>query len=240
MSEKSSERGNILFIILLAVVLIGTLTAVITSGGPGNNNIDKETLVLHASAVQRTAAEFERGVRAIMETGISESDLRFAHPSAHADYGDITTTPKAQLFNKEGGGANYSAPPEGINDGSAWEFYGGTAAPGIGTSKADLIAVLPNVTQAFCDRINASLDQSAAPADTGASVAGGANPGNCVHSGALGRFDNAQQFYAAPNVMDEASFAQDANTGTAHPAAQACVRCTIGNANHFYSVLLAR
>jgi hypothetical protein len=239
-NARPAERGNVLFIILLAVALIGMLTAVISSGGSGGNNIDKETLVLHASAVQRTAAEMERGVQLILQNGISENDIRFAHPEAHADYGTITALPQTQLFHKDGGGVNYAAPPEGVNDGSAWEFYGGTAAPGVGTSQADLIAVLPNVTQAFCDRINETLDQTGPPADTGATAAAGINPGDCVHSGALGRFDDLQQFYAAPNTMDETSFAQNPSTSAAHPAPQGCVRCTIGNANHFYSVLIAR
>lgn len=239
-NPRNSEQGNILFIILLAVVLIGLLTAAITSNDSSNDNIDQETLVIRVSEVQRYAAELERGVRSIMETGVSESDLRFAHPGAHADYGTITTTPEAQLFSKEGGGASYQAAPAGINDGSAWEFYGGTAAPGMGTSKADLIAVLPNVTQAFCDRINATIDQDGSPEDTGATAASGLNPGNCVHSDALGRFDAAQQFYATPNTMDETTFAQNPNTGAAYPAPQACVRCDIGNANHYYFVLMAR
>lgn len=240
MRAHSSERGNILFLILLAVFLIGLLTAVISGGGVPSKNIDQETIILRAGEAQRHAAALQQGVRLIMENGTSESDIRFAHPRAPADYGDITTTPQHQIFAPSGGGIQYLGPPEGVNDGSAWEFYGGTAAPGVGTSKADLIAVLPNVTQEFCDYINSTVNQTTNPQDTGATAAAGSNPGDCVHSGALGRFDNAQQFYDTPNTMNEASFAQDPNIGAAYPAPQGCVRCTIGNTNHFYSVLIAR
>lgn len=240
MSIYSSERGNILFIILLAVVLIGTLTAVISSGNTPAKNIDQETIILRAGEVQRYAAALEQGVRLIIQNGISESEIRFAHPRAHADYGDITTTPQHQIFAASGGGIQYLEPPEDVNNGSAWEFYAGTAAPGVGTSKADLMAVLPNVTQEFCDYINSTVNQTSSPQDTGATVASGSNPGECVHIGALGRFDNGQQFYDTPNTMNEASFAQDPNISAAYPAPQGCVRCTIGNANHFYSVLIAR
>ncbi len=246
-TSRHAERGNILFIILLAVVLIGLLTAAIQSTNrPEGSNIDGETLVIRASEVQRYASELERAVNYIMKDGKSEGDIRFAHYDANADYGDITVADGTygfthQVFHPEGGAANYKAPPQGVNDGSAWEFYGGTHIPGMGTaSRAELVAVLPNVTQAFCDKINEINGQSA-PADTGATAASGTtNAGSCVNVGALGRFDATIQFYATANTMDETSFTQDPNTSAARPAPQACVSCTLGGGNHFYHVLLSR
>ena len=240
---KSSESGNILFMILIAVVLVGTLTAAINATSrPEGANIDPETLVIRASEVQRYASELERAITYILQNAISEEDIRFAHYDAHADYGDLgaDADPSDQVFHVDGGGATYRAPPAGINDGSSWEFYGGTHAPGIGTGRADLMAVLPNVTQAFCDKINALNGQSGTPADTGGSAASGSDPGNCVNIGALGRFDDAQQFYTSVNSMDETSFEQDPNTSAARPAPQGCVACTSGSANHFYHVIYAR
>ena len=82
----SSESGNVLVIILLAVVLIGLLTAAIQgSNNSESANIDNETLAIRASEVQRYASELERAVTYIMQDGKSESDLRFAHPDAHSD-----------------------------------------------------------------------------------------------------------------------------------------------------------
>jgi len=250
-SCRSSEAGNVLFIILLAIVLIGALTAAIQSSNrTEGSNIDAETLVIRASEVQRYASELERAVTYIMQSGKSESDLRFAHPNAHADYGDLSADadPSDQVFHVDGGGANYRTPPSGVNDGSAWEFYGGTHIPGMGTSsRAELIAVLPNVTAAFCDKINALNGQSAIlpdppgpPEDTGSGTASGLDPGQCLNIGALGRFDNAQQFYSTINSTDENSFTQDPNTTAARPAPQACVKCEVGPAYHVYHVLLAR
>lgn len=241
---RPQERGNILFIILLAVVLIGLLTAAIqaTNNSEGAN-IDDETLIIRASDVQRAAAEIERGVKFIMEDGKSETQLSFAHPSASSDYGTIGTDPEAEIFNPDGGAANYPAVPANINDGSAWEFYAGTALPGIGTSKADLIAVLPNVTQQFCERINTLNGQSGQPQDTGASAASGTtSAGDCIYMGTLGRFGDGtgDQYYSTPNTADATTFEQDPSTSEARPAAQACVRCAIGPAYHFYHVLLAR
>lgn len=248
-SRRSGERGNILFIILIAIVLIGALTAaVLSTSRPEGAGIDKETLVLRATDVQRTAAELERAVRFIMQNGYSETALRFAHPDAPADYGDIAAQPERQIFSRQGGGAQYRQPPDGINDGSPWEFYAGTHLPGAGSDAADLIAVLPYVTKEFCEKINELNQQPATPADTGTGAPGGANPGDCLQIGPLGRFDDTQQYYATPNTVDETTFAQDPAISKARPALQACVQCsrdTDGDSStadeyHFYHVLLAR
>lgn len=238
-----AQSGNILFMILIAVTLIGLLTAAIMNTGGGERaGIDDETLVIRTSEAQRYAAEVERAVLFVLNNKHSESDIRFAHPDANADYGDLSAdaNPSDQVFHKDGGGASYKAPPEGINDGSAWEFYGGTAIPGAGSDKADLVIVLPNVTPQFCARINEMAGQTGTPADTGGSLASGAMPGNCVSMGPVGRFDDAQQFYDVPNTVNTATFEQDPEINAVRPALQACVTCAADSKNHYYHVLLAR
>jgi len=251
---QENESGNVLFMILIAIVLIGLLTAAIQfSSRPEGANIDSETLVIRASEVQQYAGELERAVAFIMQNGKSESDIRFADYNAHADYGDITSDPDLtdQVFAREGGGATYREAPAGINDGSAWEFYGGTHAPGVGRGdRAELMAVLPYVTQGFCDKINDLNGQTGTMDDTGSASASGSNAGACVQIGAVGRFDDSQQFYTTINTMNEASgsFVHDANTSAARPALQGCVTCAMDTnaANgtsdemHFYHVLMAR
>lgn len=240
---RHGERGNMLFMILIAVVLIGLLTAAImNSGQPESAHIDNETLIIRTSEVQRYASELERAVLFVIQNNISESDIRFAHPDAHSDYGDLSADvdPSDQVFHRFGGAANYRAPPDDINDGSAWEFYGGTHLPGVGSSRADLVAVLPNVKQQFCDKINELAGQTGTPADTGPAAAAGNDPGDCIHIGALGRFDDGQQFYTTINTVNEASFEQDPVASAAYTAPQACVICALDSSNHFYHVLLAR
>ncbi len=237
-SRRISERGNVIFIILLAVVLIGALTVAIQrTGRPDGANIDKETLFIRVSEVQRYASELERAISFILvQNSKSESDIRFSHPNAHADYGDLSADgdPTDQVFHRLGGAAYYRAPPNGINDGSAWEFYAGTDLPQVGSDLADLVAVLPNVTQEFCEKINEVNQQSGAqPIDTGGAAASGIDPGSCVGVGALGRFDAAQQFYTTVNTTNEATF-------TVFPALQACVQCSLDNNYYFYHVILAR
>jgi hypothetical protein len=240
---NKSERGNVLFIIFLAIVLLGALTAAIQfNSRPEGATIDKEKLIFRVTEVQRYASELERAVLFIMEQGKSESDIRFAHPDAPAEYGDLhtDTDPSRQVFHPQGGGALYRAAPEGINDGSPWEFYGGTHLPGVGSDRAELIAVLPNVTAQFCQRINEVNGQTGTPADTGTNAANSSTPSDCLNLGAGGRISDTRQFYETANTVDESSFAQDPATGRVRTALQACVVCSVGPANHFYHVLLAR
>lgn len=224
--QSNKESGNVLVIILLAVVLIGALTAAIQGTSQHGANIDKETLILRATELQQQAAEFERGITFIMQNGFSEVDIRFSHPDAHADYGDLgaDTDKSDQLFAREGGGSYYRTPPEDINDGSAWEFYGNTAFPDVGSASAELIAILPNVTQEFCLKINEIIGYDATqPTDTVA----------CLYDGAVSRFDAGTQFSSSPNTVDPTSF-------SLKPSMQACIQCSSDSSYHFYHVLMAR
>lgn len=232
----SSQSGNVFFMILAAIVLIGLLTAAIRSTSqPGGSNIDSETTALNVSRVRQYATELEHAVQLVIANGVSESDIRFAHPDASSDYGDITSTPTRQIFDPAGGAAEYRAPPANVNDGSAWEFYGGTALPDVGSDRADLIAVLPDVDAAFCAKVNEinGYDTATQPQDTGGSAASGSSPGDCLNGGAAARFSDTEQFYATPNTTDEASF-------THKPATEGCALCALDGKYHFFHVLMAR
>ncbi|MBI1300819.1 MAG: hypothetical protein GC137_04080 [Alphaproteobacteria bacterium] len=226
MAEKHNpESGNILFIILLAVALIGALTVAIQGSSQQTGNIDRETLIIKTSEIQRYAGEMARGIAFIMQNGHSEADIRFSHPDADTDYGDLSADSDRsdQLFDRTGGAVHYRQPPSDLNDGSAWEFYGHTALPDVGSDEADLIAVLPNVTEEFCVYVNGALgyDTATQPADTG----------TCVNGGDSERFDNGTQFSSSPNTVTDATF-------TFRPSSQGCVQC--GTDFHYFYVLMAR
>ncbi len=230
-------------IILTAIVLIGLLTAAIQSSSkPGGSGIDKEQLALNASRTRQYAMELEHAVSMIMQEGYSETDIRFAHPDASTDYGDLSadTDPGDQVFHRSGGAATYRKPPAGIQTSAGnWEFYGGTSLPHVGTGKPELIAVLPDVTREFCEKINEinDYDSGTQPADTGATNAGATNAGSCIYGQAEGRFDDSVQFYdppaKTPNTVDETTF-------SVKPSLQGCALCSRDSKYHFFHVLLKR
>lgn len=225
-NKTNSESGNILIIILLAIALIGALTAALQGTSRQSSHIDNETLILRISEAQQYSSELERAVTFIMQNGFSESDIRFAHPDAHADYGDLgaDTDTSDQIFSRDGGGAGYRLPPTDANDGSAWEFYGNTAMPDVGSSRAELIAVLPNVTQAFCEKANSIIGyDSTQPIDSA----------TCINSGATSRFDDGTQFASSPNTVTDATF-------SLKPSMSGCVQCSSDSSYNFFHVLMSR
>ncbi len=236
-TNRASESGNVIFFILLAIVLIGLVTAAIRSTG-GSADIDNETLLIRATEIKQYSQELEAAVRYIIQNGASEEDIRFSHPDAHADYGDINTSSDFQVFHRNGGGASYRLPANGIQVSGvqSWEFYGHSHAPYIGSNgspQADLIAVLPDITAALCNKLNEmdGFDTATQPEDTGAGD-------NCVKSGDATRFDDGTQYSVTPNEMDQTTFI-DPETGNERQAAEACVLCDNGTLN-FYHVLYAR
>lgn len=224
-NKQENEHGNVLLMVLLAIVLIGALTVAIQGTSQQSNHIDDETLLFRITETQRYTAELERGIAFIIQNGHSEADIRFAHPNAHTDYGDLSsdTDKSDQMFDREGGGARYNTAPDNINDGSAWEFYGHTALAHAGSDEAELIAVLPNVTQAFCEKINEKIGYSTTmPQDDG----------TCLNSGASFRFDDTTQFSSSPNTTNEATF-------SFKPSLRGCAQCADGS-YHYFHVLLSR
>lgn len=224
--EFSPESGNVFFFILMAVVLIGLVTVAIRGDG-GDANIDRETVIINTARVQEYAAELERGIAFIMQDGASESELRFAHPKAPAIYGDVNDTPDRQLFSERGGGAEYRLPVAEISTASHWEFYGNTHLPDIGENTPggeapELIALLPEVSKAFCERINQQNGLTGQPSENG----------DChLHNTAM-RFNSAVRFQdGSANTVDATSFSST-------PAMQGCIECN--GTYHFYHVLLAR
>jgi hypothetical protein len=220
-----AQAGNVMFYILIAIVLIAAVTVAMKRGGGEGSNIDSEQTVIIASQIKQYASELERGVDIMIHNGVSESDIRFAYPTAPAVYGDITDTPGRQAFSRKGGGVQYQSATNGANDGSAWEFYATSHAPQTGSAdKSSLMAVLPHVTEAVCNKLNDMIGYTGGthPADTGA----------CVYTGATGRFAGTYDDSGSENTFDETTFSMK-------PAPEACVVCDDGK-YYYYHVLIAR
>lgn len=229
--RERQQSGNVIFFILLAILLLGFLTAALRSGGIEGGQIDNETAAINVSRMKDQANAFERGVAFIMQNDASETDIRFAHANAPADYGnDPTVNAQFQIFSRAGGGVEYLPPPSGINDGSGWEFYGNTHMPQVGTALPELLAVLPHITAEACTLINRQAGYTGTPTDDG----GSAQSPSCVYSDSSARFSSAGMYSdPASNTTNEATF-------SLKPATQACVTCDGDGSRHFVRVLLAR
>lgn len=226
-APASSQSGNILLYVLIGIVLLGLLTVALRMSGDAGKDPDQERNFIKATEIERYAAQLQLGVMNLIQRGVSENDIRFAHPLGSVLYGTITTTPENQVFHPTGGNVEYQLPPANINDGSKWEFFGTSDIPQIGSAKPELIAVLPNLTLDACKAINQQLGFT--PGTQPTDISTGTTP-DCVFDNAAGsRFTGT--YTATPNVLDSTTFSR-------LPVMQACVACS-GRYHYFY-VLLAR
>lgn len=225
MTRPQPASGNILFMLLIAIMLIGALTFAITKSDKGGGTLDHEQNEIRAAKVVGLAVDLKRAVENMTRAGKSETTISFAQANL-ANYGTPDTTPANEVFNINGGGVAWVDVPENINDGSKWEFYGFATAPNVGDPAVpDLMLVLPNVTQAFCTAYNTKAgfpasaaipDESAAcPSDTSKRFSGSFASGGAIVTQDTSKFPSATNAYPA-----------------------ACVKC--GTSYNAYYVLLER
>lgn len=232
---RTEESGNILVYVLGAIILMGFLILLAKGSFSPGSGIDQEDLTLKASRVQQYVGELERAVSFILSNGHSESDIRFGLPDGSSSaYGLISAGDStAQIFHRSGGAAEYKTPPSGINNGDDWQFYGTTHIQDIGTDtagtrRAELIAVLPNVTSDFCETINDMNDLDLTLSDDHDPSANG-----CINAGAGNEFTGTFTDGAGANATDGALM-------TYNPVRQGCIHCEAPDSLHFYHVLLQR
>jgi hypothetical protein len=172
-SLRQGEKGNVLFLILIAVALFAALSYAVTqSTRSGSNDAGREQSLISSAQLTQYPAGVRTSLIRMVIGGISADDLYFNTPSDFGNGqpiddtdGDPTDERRA-VFHPAGGGAPYQlASPDLINNGAQqeWIFSGmyeitriGTSAAGSGNGN-DLTAFLPNVSRAVCVRINEEL-----------------------------------------------------------------------------------
>jgi hypothetical protein len=182
--QRQGESGNVLFLILIAVVLFAALSYAVTQSsrsGGGDANSEK-SLISSAQLTQYPAGIRTSIVRMILN-GVDVTRLVFNQPSdfgagepiddTNIDPADTANynvahakTVHAAEFHPLGGGATYSPAPADMMDSGQqtdWIFTGAYEVDKIGTSKDssadgnDIIAFLPGVTAATCKKLNTQL-----------------------------------------------------------------------------------
>ncbi len=230
--NKHTQCGNMLIYILGAIFLLGLLLVILKGNVQEGAGIDSDKITVRVQQIFTYANELERGVRNVTNNNAyGENDIRFGHPDSVVNYGLITSIPARQVFDETGGGVEYKTPPTDVNDGTQWQFYATTHIPDMGTdtpadSRAELLAVLPNVTRAVCERINLSLKQAINLNNDTDSAANG-----CVHASGT-PFTGTFVAGASANSLTTVEIPK-------HPAYELCVRCN-GGTFHYYRVLLSR
>lgn len=164
-SERIIEKGNILFLILIAVALFAALSYAITSSSrSGGGDASSENALISSAQVVQYPVSVHTAVMRMVVGGLGASELLFNPPS---DFASLNT-PELQrrgVFHPAGGAATrVTAPPEVMANAvpGQWIFSSNYIINGVGTTGVtndsnDIVAFLPGITQALCQKINAKL-----------------------------------------------------------------------------------
>ena len=164
--QRQSEKGNVLFLILIAVALFAALSYAVTqSSRTGGGATDGEANLVNSAQVTQYPASVRTAIVRMIIGGTDVTQLEFNAPS---EYGSLTETSYG-VFHPSGGGATHvTAPPEVMqsNNQGQWVFSSDYAIEFIGTTENDIIALLPGISTSICERLNTELGVPSAT-DTG-------------------------------------------------------------------------
>ncbi len=154
-----NQAGNAIWFILLAVALLGFLTALISrSGSNGNQTGDFERDRIKAAALLRYAQSVQNTVQTMMLKGVSENDLDFiAIDAATYDNPNCTNT-SCEVFHVEGGGIPHQSASDVLKLSSYsedWRVVTGNRLHQFGCevvtkSWINIFVIAPGISQYFC------------------------------------------------------------------------------------------
>jgi len=159
--SPSSQSGNVLFIILLAIALFGALSFAVSNSLQSDTAgiMNERDAKLAAADILNYTQVIQRAVDRVRSKGCSENDISFENTtvSGYAHTPDVED--KCKIFNPSGGSANWQSPANGVNDGTEW-FIGVNAIRTfnnlnqLGTEGTELTLLLPRVDRVLCDHLN--------------------------------------------------------------------------------------
>ena len=182
MKNRISERGNALFLILIATVMFGMLSYVVTQmmrGGEGGALQQSESRSLEGAEILQFTNAMRRAVQGMQIDGIPDTQVSFKGIDAVAGYTNPSCSVEAcDVFLKGGGGLSYPTPEAkwrmGGHEADPWIFTGANAVTNVGTAAADLVVILPYIKKALCLKLNTQLGITN-PADDAPQIVGTPN-----------------------------------------------------------------
>ena len=156
----TSQRGNALFLILIAVALFAALSYAITQSGRGSGNIQREQDTINAAQVIQAASVVRYAVQRMIVGGVASDSIK---AETVQDSGVPCTTGDNCLFSPTGGGLPVSAFSQtvpGAPDATFWYGEVGTYpyyVANVGTAAADVVYWVGPVSLSYCKEINKKM-----------------------------------------------------------------------------------
>lgn len=150
----SPESGSALVFILIAVALFAALSFAISQQSDSGKSLSTEKTKLLASDVMDMGSRMTESVAQLRLHGVQIEKVSFENDIVAGYTNPACTTDKCKIFAFDGGGRDWEKPTTDISNGVNWGYTGDLSINNVGTTSADLIAILPNISLVLCKRLN--------------------------------------------------------------------------------------
>jgi len=155
------EKGNALFLILIAVALFAALSYAVTQSGRSGGGVDKEQAILKASQFVQYGTGLQTTVQRMTLTGTNVTDLDFGIGFSETIY---CRTGVDCPYAPEGGGFTFQSPPIG----GTWRHFANDTpggVDGVGPTANDILIINSGTSLglSICEQVNKGLDISISP-----------------------------------------------------------------------------
>lgn len=159
-ASRVGQSGHALWLVLIAVMLFGALSYVISRSD--KMAAEEEKLLMASAQVTQFPAAIRTAMARLAAAGVALEDM---------DFNEMGTSPQS-IFYSGGGGVAYQKPPYLIGSQTEWRFKTksrdntGWFIAGIGTDGAegkDIFAYISGVSVALCEELNRNTGLSAEP-----------------------------------------------------------------------------
>lgn len=172
----TKARGNVLFLVLIAVALFAALSYAVTQSSRSGGGTSNETAALAASQITQYLNGVRTAATRLVLNGVDPKELQFNDPGTFT--GAAFNETKA-IFSVNGGGAVYQAIPFKFFDGQTTDqvvkYSAAYYIPQVGSTNAsngtgnEIMGFVDDLTQSVCMAINKQLyNDSAVPVLTAA------------------------------------------------------------------------
>ncbi len=168
-NKTRQQKGNVLFLILIAVALFAALSYAVTQSSRSGGDASKETNVINTASLTQYPNSVRTSVLRLIIAGIAPEDIYFNKPNEFSGAGFTHFVGKESrgAFHPSGGAAAYQQVPANLTAAAValdWKFTLDFEVPLLGLSGAaftgnDMIAFADGVSQSVCDRVNKELHQ---------------------------------------------------------------------------------
>lgn len=181
MKKTTNQKGNVLFLILIAVALFAALSYAVTQSSRSGGDASRETNILNAAQLTQYPTSIRTAVLRLVIDGYQDTNILYANPASIVTG---SASEPYQVFATIGGGAIYQNAPTdmmqsgGVNPTGRWYINMNFEIPELGRTNIaglqgnELIAFLPGITESVCTRINLEANIINSPAVANPDIGG--------------------------------------------------------------------